>query len=447
MIQQNKFKNFISISIESLKNKIWKNWRRKYKMRFTWSTVLIAALLSFFLIHIYYDFSITYILIGVTLITMLIDVSSNKFPKELFFIIICAFFMRLVLMFIDTYSIVSILPNGGNNPENFQRDALIILQTGRYSLSEAYPSLLAVFYYFFGNQIIIGKYINLLLSMEVILIVNRLLNYLNISEKTKKISLLLLAFLPNFAILSVVLRRESLIIYLLTLSLYFFIRWLSEKKNFFLVLAILLGLFSSIFHSGTIVSILCYGLFLVFYDNKTQKIKIKFDVKSIAYLTLMIGLFIIISQSGNIFLGKFSNVESVDGILQQANESAGGSGYYIDISTGNAISDFIVNSPVRVFYYLLSPLPWQWRGIPDILAFIFSGSLYTYILFTAIKERNNISIIRRKEFVLLYLTSILSTFVFAWGVSNAGTALRHRDKFIATFILLFAIIKDEKTHK
>jgi len=39
---------------------------------------------------------------------------------------------------------------------------------------------------------------------------------------------------------------------------------------------------------------------------------------------------------------------------------------------------------------------------------------------------------------------VIGLVVFAWGVSNAGTALRHRDKFIGLFILLFALIRHDE---
>ena len=39
----------------------------------------------------------------------------------------------------------------------------------------------------------------------------------------------------------------------------------------------------------------------------------------------------------------------------------------------------IINSPFRIFFFLASPLPWYWRGINDIIAFLFSAFFYTIL--------------------------------------------------------------------
>ena len=41
--------------------------------------------------------------------------------------------------------------------------------------------------------------------------------------------------------------------------------------------------------------------------------------------------------------------------------------------------------------------------------------------------------------------ALCAALIFAWGVSNAGTAVRHREKFMTVYILLIALCGDSRT--
>jgi len=53
----------------------------------------------------------------------------------------------------------------------------------------------------------------------------------------------------------------------------------------------------------------------------------------------------------------------------------------------------------------------------------------------------------KNTIIVVLLIVIIGLVVFAWGVSNAGTALRHRDKFIGLFILLLALVSNDSMHR
>ena len=98
-----------------------------------------------------------------------------------------------------------------------------------------------------------------------------------------------------------------------------------------------------------------------------------------------------------------------------------------------------------MFNFLFSPLPWQWRGFSDILAFLMSPTFYLYVCVLIFYRReylNNIEIL-----AIFILIAIGASVLFGWGVSNAGTALRHRDKFVFVFLTILALIKNEDEKK
>jgi hypothetical protein len=68
------------------------------------------------------------------------------------------------------------------------------------------------------------------------------------------------------------------------------------------------------------------------------------------------------------------------------------------------------------------------------------GVVYLYFLLFLIKQRR---VIARTPLAIGLTIALLGTiFVFGIGVSNAGTALRHRHKIYPVFLVLIAVIKD-----
>jgi len=124
--------------------------------------------------------------------------------------------------------------------------------------------------------------------------------------------------------------------------------------------------------------------------------------------------------------------------------AAGGAAYSFYVETGIPIFNFIVNTPIRMVYLLLSPLPMYWRGFGDMLAFAFSSLFFGYSYYIAVKTLLKPSGQHKEVVAMLLLASLFSAFVFGWGVSNAGTAMRHRDKFYLQHMMMIAIcyVKD-----
>ena len=96
--------------------------------------------------------------------------------------------------------------------------------------------------------------------------------------------------------------------------------------------------------------------------------------------------------------------------------------------------DLFVGTIQRIGYFLFSPVPWMWRGLGDIVAFLASSCVYLSALIIA-----GISFIYKKtDYFRLLLLSVMFfvSGIFAWAVSNGGTALRHREKLLGVLILL-----------
>lgn len=98
---------------------------------------------------------------------------------------------------------------------------------------------------------------------------------------------------------------------------------------------------------------------------------------------------------------------------------------------------FVPYTLIRMFYFLFSPLPTDARRVGDIAAFLADGlPLFVMIVYTVSQLRRQDE--SRKGYILVSLLGgFLFAFIFAWGVGNAGTALRHR--YVAWLIFIVAL--------
>lgn len=419
-------------------------------MKITWLSLIFQGLVLFLLssidiiqvnIELFH-----WIIISCTTTILLLEISNKKYNNKSFIIIYSAYFYRLLLLIWDVYFSNSfVLPNSGSDAILFHNVG-IAKSVGDFTnnYGGVYTDFLGYIYNFYGASPIIGRYINLLFSIGVIILIIQILDMLKINSKNRILGIYLISFLPNYAILSVVLRRESIIIYCVTISIYFIFKWYLgfKVKDFFF--SILFALFASMFHSGALAILFGYFYFYTFLDKKNRTLKINKN-SILALIIIMLFFYVANELVGETLFFKFQNVSELEDITSSIGDSRGGSGYSIGVNLGNTSLDFLVNTPIRVFYFLLSPMPWDWRGGNDIFAFTFSSIFYGYISIFSLKtffefrnEKNKyITIIG-----ILLITLTTAVLMFSWAVSNAGTALRHRDKFISIYIILYLISKE-----
>jgi len=407
----------------------------------TWIIFIIQALLS----HLFFIYSgiegLPVLVVVITTFFLIFDLSQYDFPKEVFLILFLTYFLRLFLLFFDLYGRdYFVLPNSGLDSEMFNQSAITGLASGNYGNGHVYSIVIGFLYSFFGYERIIPQFFNVLLSVQTIILVYKTMGLYNIHKKAKYFALTMIAVLPNFAIMSSILLRESIIIFLYVLSFYCFSKWFINKNYYYLTLAYIFGLLVSVFHSGSIILVIAYTIILILYDR--GKNKFTFSYKSIIFAIAFGFIFWSLFQNYyDLFFAKFSNINELDDVIDIY--VMGESGYSTGFAIENPVLNFIVNTPVRMFYFIFSPLPWTWRGLTDVIAFFFSGLFYGYTLYLGIRHLFHKNA-QNKNLILIILFIVMGgIMVFSWGVSNAGTALRHRDKFIGLFILLLAITMNE----
>lgn len=414
-------------------------------MTFTWLVFFIQAMISSIFLSVYKIESISIIMVVITSLFFLFDISKRDFPKDIFVILFLSYLLRLFFLFFDLYGrAYYVLPNSGFDSEMFHEAAVHGLLTGDFGRGHIYSYFIGGLYSLFGNDRIISQFINVLLSMHGILLVFDTLKLFKVKATANYIALAVIAILPNFAILSSLLLRESLIIFLCILSFYCFSNWLIKNNVLMLIFAYVLGLLLAAFHSGLIFLVIAYSVVLILYDK--QKSQFNFNIKSILVSFIFTLVFLFIFQNYyDVFFAKFSNISEINDVTDIY--VSGGSGYSVGLAIGNPVLNFVVNTPLRIIYFVFSPLPWDWRGPTDLFAFFFSSMFYGYTLYLGFQTLGQEKIENKNFIVFMLLIICIGLLVFSWGVSNAGTALRHRDKFIGLFTILFGLVIHSKDLK
>lgn len=376
---------------------------------------------------------------------LLILISSSKFKS----IFVSAFILRVLILFWDLYARdIFLLPHSGFDSEFFYETSILasknldLLNTPGYRIG-AYHKLLAPFFWLIGPFRIIAQYFNVLIGFMVVVTIQSVFNILHLNKAIQHKILWIAAVFPTSLILSGILLREIIITYLTCLSLYYFIKWLvrSKKLTDVLLSILMLGL-ASMFHSGVIGVLFGYIVGYLFYNHRDQKFEVT-NQTATAFLFLSIVFIILFSQLGDSLLFKFQSAGQSDDVLDTIAKASGGSAYLSNMKINNPIQ-LILYGPIRAFYFISSPLPWSWRGGFDIFSFIADSSIYLYTFYYYFRNRHSFTS-RNKCIIICILISILvTTFIFGLGVSNAGTAMRHRQKLLSLFLIMLAVMMNEK---
>lgn len=411
-------------------------------MLFTWIIFIIQALVSSVFLQEIEVGALSILFVIITSLFLVFDLAKLDFPKQIFILLIASYMFRLFLMFFDLYGReLFILPNSGLDSEMFNAAAIKGLLTGDYGRGHIYSFFIGVIYRMFGVNRLMAQFFNVVLSVQAIIIVYKTMDMFKLRDKTKNFVTAIMAFLPNYAIMSSILLRESILVFLAALSFYCFSKWLLQGKVLAVVPAFGFGLLMAVFHSGSIFLVGAYTVFLVLYNSHKQSFNI--SMKSILLIVFFLIAFNFIYETYfDLFFAKFMNKDSLKDVMDVT--VMGQSAYAVGLTTGNPVMDFIVNTPIRMLYFLLAPFPWDWRGQADIIAFLFSGLFYGGTLLYAVKQIVAGRTEQKRYIVMLLVIIGFGLLFFAWGVSNAGTALRHRDKFIGLFIVLLALLVEKE---
>jgi hypothetical protein len=374
------------------------------------------------------------------------------------FLILAFFCLRIFVLYLDYYGkgLVNILHSGGDSERFYEWGLLISNDFSRMKelTYTRYTDFLAILYWMIGDQRLFSQFLNLVLGMWSIFVFLKILDLFKLKDSKKLFFLALYGIYPQNIIFSSILLRETLIQLFFVYSILFFTRWLMLNNRVNIFKTMFFVFLSSLFHSGMLLGLLFYGFIFLFFDVK--KYKMHFSFKKITMLVLFCGfLVVLISFNNSVLTGKLAILNSSganEGLsfverLDLRKAEAGGATYLRSFEI-NSLFDLVTIMPLRLVYFIFSPMPYDVRGLGDLAAILLDTSFYYFLVYRIVRSREfirkNDFRIFPKIFISLFLIVSLG---FAFGTDNSGTAMRHRSKIFPILLMVVIFTESIKQNK
>lgn len=303
------------------------------------------------------------------------------------------------------------------------------LETGH----NLFKGWMALLYSVFGHSSAMVQMINATLGALVVVLVWRIALLLNGDEKASLIAAWVVALNPSAILHSGLLLREVAVTFPLIVGVYHLVVWhrgRSLKNAAYAGVALMV---SMAFHSGTYAVLVGLALWsLGSWVRALLSGRLRLLAKNTVALAL-VGSAVAFAANTGWGMQKFSQVETddADALTASLRHQSAGRTAYLDDLEANTPMDLVTQAPLRVTYFLFAPFPWMLQtsrdalGVIDALLFLWLvGRLVRYHEFP---RRNASALLVVAVFSVMALT-------FAMGVSNYGTAMRHRAKMLPMLI-------------
>ncbi|MEW6066074.1 MAG: glycosyltransferase family 39 protein [Bacillota bacterium] len=370
------------------------------------------------------------IMIGLFAITVILYNYPDSRLRNILFV---AFFLRVGLALFQAF--IAPLPDSTADAVTFERigweAAQAWLNGGvapKLSGAYLYSAWIGIFYYLFGRVELVPQFMNVILGVLTVFLIYKLTIEITDSKRSAQIAGLIAALFPTLNLYSAITMRENLIVVSTVFSVYCFARWLNRGTLKAMLGAAVALLVASSLHGGMIVIGAVYALFFCFYDPRRKRWVLfsAWLLVGVALIAAVFGLF------GSLFINKLPSdvflLLSPEYLDSHTTAYARDRAAYLVGLTPNSIGDLIVQTPIRMAYFLFTPFPWMVSSIIDIMGLV-DAFIYIILVFYSIKGLYWLKEKNKVMFIAMILVLIIAIVTFAWGTSNYGTAIRHRQKF------------------
>ena len=369
------------------------------------------------------------------------DVYRSRLHSAIAGPLILGLLFRVFLLFFDLYGRnIYHLPNSGADSEGFYHSTVALANGYHYSTGN-FPVMMSWLARLVGDERLFLQFVVVLFSIVTILFADKSLVWLEISVPSRRRVIWLMALLPNYAILSSIFLRESVVAMFLSIAVYFFVIWWTTGNELSFWLAVESCFGGALFHSGSVSVAVGMMAARVLSDRRKQTIHIKMKSLVPAILFLVLFAFLYTRYTENLF-SKMETVESLEDIANTSTDGGSSYGRFVGNSSNPVV--MLLFTPLRMAFFQFSPFFFQIRGLNDIIAMVFDSFFYMYVFFATLPYIRKKHLPNRTLIILLFVLGLASAFVFGWGVSNTGTALRHRNKMISIFAVQLALILDSR---
>ena len=254
----------------------------------------------------------------------------------------------------------------------------------------------------------------------------------------------ILVFFPSLALYSSVVLRGAYICFFLLIGLLGAVRWSRSRSIRSLILATFGFVGATFFHGAMIVGLLTFGFVVVWRSTKHTVSSLRrrrvpvYAIMTTLLAWVLIGGFLIDAFSFP-YIGNFSNASNMETLVSrvQGYTRLEDGAAYPWWTVPNSPIELIYKTPIRIIYFLFSPLPWDVKKSSHFIGLL-DGFCYMILIISMWRNRKVIWTDPAARLLLIILAAYI--FVFGFTVGNFGTGTRHRAKFVVMVIALVAPI-------
>jgi len=365
-----------------------------------------------------------------------------KFPN-ISNILVIALVLRILLLLVGEFLIM--LPDSDADAEDFETGGWILAQGGFSYVwnyldgpdPQAFVWLIAILYSLLDRSIIMIQSLSILFGIGTVFLSWLISNKLWDKSTAKKIALTVALF-PSLILYSVLVMREIYMVFFILLAIYGVIEW-SKEKNFKSIILAIIGFMSGAFFHGAIFVGAIAFLIIVGISALGQFIKLIINYK----INLKTIIFLLIFLSGSIlyfqnkvrvsYIGDFEKSRNITNLLELTRVNTRGTASWPKWTIISNPEELFYKVPIRSIYFIFAPFPWDIKQFRHLIPML-DAFLYIYLAYLIFLNRKIIWKDPALRSILIIL--VFYVFVFAIGVGNFGTGIRHRTKFVVLFILL-----------
>lgn len=378
--------------------------------------------------------------VGVVLHIVLMLLAVMHYTPHLAHYVLLGFSLRVLVLCLDLYVPGITIVHSGMDTEAFYRwsaepYARATLFTEGYSHG-AYNIFMSTLFWLVGSSRLWAQYTNIVLGIITMLSIYGSMCTLGAGKQLRERTMWIATLFPMAIVFTSILLREAFVSCLVALSVQCMLSWGLRQGGFWATVgAVGSVLLASFFHSGVIGILPAYFMMFALYNPEKQALELSTQRLLYGAGILLIGL-TGIAVGGQALLYKFNKLESVDDLTKMEANVRGASVYLQGLKI-SSWGTFVLYTPIRMVYFLFSPMPWDWRGPNDVVSSFLDSSLYAYCIYIACRCRHQL---RQHPILWTMLLAIgFSTLIFSLGVENAGTAMRHRYKLFPLFLPLLLL--------
>ena len=382
--------------------------------------------------------------ISITLVCLITFILCLRWPRASKFLYV-ALSIRISVLLLGHYIIT--LPDSTADAQSIEGQARFVSENGFDYLKNYYPGISAMFirwflavpYYLLIPSALMAKSISLLFGILSVFLLWKLSKNLwgnNIANRVGWFG----ALFPSLILYSVLTMRSVYIFFFLLVAIYGVVKWTKTKNLIWFFLAGMGFIGATFFHGASIVGAVTFlGIITLISINDLVKslMNLRISLTNLFILVTIIYIFSLYLSNQLYFpyVRNFEFISNPDILVRKTRHSVMGGAAFPIWTVAETPIELIYKIPVRAVYFVFAPFPWDINEAKHIFGMI-DGLLFIYLTFLILK---NIKFIwNNLTLRIIFLILITYIIVFAVGVGNFGTGIRHRSKFVFMFILLAA---------